>query len=127
MKKIIVDANAFLRFLLNDIPEQKTAFEKLLIQAKKSEIILLVSQITIFEIAFILEKYYEGDKKDRIEKLKSIISTSYLAIDDREIFLSALNIYAEENISIVDSFLISRAKIEKANFFTFDKKLKNLS
>lgn len=126
MKNIIVDANAFLRYLLNDIPEQKTAFEKLLIQAQKSDITLIVSQITIFEIAFILEKYYQVNKKDIIDKLKSIISTGYLEVDNREIFLSALNIYSQENISLVDCFLISRAKGEKAQLFTFDKKLKNL-
>lgn len=126
MKRFLIDANAFLRFLLDDIPEEKKAFEALLQKAKHKEVILLVPQIVIFEIDFILEKYYQFSKEAIINKLKSIISTSYIEVQDREYFKRAIELYGQESISFVDCFLLSKAEIEKADVFTFDRKLKNL-
>ncbi len=126
MKKNIVDANAFLRYLIKDIPEQERKFEKLLQKAKKSEVILLLPQIIIFEIQFILDKYYHVDKNEIIDKLKLLVSSSYLQIVEREVFQSALVIYTSENISFVDSFLLAKTIEEKAELFTFDQKLQKL-
>ena len=127
MKEFLVDANAFLRFLLDDIPLQKKAFEKLLQKAKRKEVILSVPQIVIFEIDFILEKYYHFSKEKIIDKLKSIISTSYIQIQDKEYFKRAIEQYDQENISFADCFLLSKAKLENVELFTFDRKLKKLA
>lgn len=126
MKRFIIDANAFLRFLLDDIPEQKKAFEELLQKAKRKEVVLFVAQIVISEIDFILEKYYQFSKEETINKLKSIISTYYIEVQDRECFKRAIELYGQENISFADCFLLSKAEIEKAEVFTFDRKIKNL-
>lgn len=126
MKKIIVDANVFLRYLFNDIPEQKRVFEKLLQRAKKLEVALFVPQIIIFEIQFILDKYYHIEKKEVVDKLKSLVSSGYIQVENREAFLSALSLYANENVSFVDCFLIVKAKSEKAELFTFDQKAQKI-
>jgi len=126
MKMVIVDANAFLGYLLNDIPEQRVEFEKLLVKAKKSEVVLSVLQITVFEIQFVLDRYYEVGKMELIEKLKSIVSASYLDVEDRGVFLSTLKLYEDENVSFVDCFLVSKARSERSDLFTFDRKLRGL-
>jgi len=123
---VIVDANAFLGYLLNDIPEQRVEFEKLLVKAKKSEVVLSVLQITVFEIQFVLDRYYEVGKMELIEKLKSIVSASYLDVEDRGVFLSTLKLYEDENVSFVDCFLVSKARSERSDLFTFDRKLRGL-
>jgi hypothetical protein len=43
MKEVIVDTNVFLRFLLNDIPEQKRQGEKLFKQAKTRKVAINIS------------------------------------------------------------------------------------
>lgn len=126
MKHVIVDTNGFLRFLLDDIPEQKRIFEKLLQKAKSKQIIILVPEIIIFEIDFILRKYYQFEKKDIIEKLESLLSANFFYIESKVLFQTALTIYKTESISFVDSFLLARAKIEEVELFTFDQKLKKL-
>lgn len=126
MKRYIIDTNALLRFFLNDIPEQKIATEKLLNQAKYKKIIVIIPQIVIFELHFILEKYYYQGKRKIIEILQSLVSTNYLQTESREIFIHALMIYKSANVSFVDCFLSSNSKIEDADLFTFDKKLKKL-
>lgn len=127
MKLFTVDANPFLQFFLNDIPLQVEAFEQLLALAKNKKAIIYVSQITIFEISFTLDKYYHFPKSDVVERLKTIIQAPYLQVQDRSIFDKALLIYSENNISLADSFVLIYALEKKAELFTFDKKLKNLS
>ena len=124
MRTIIIDTNSILRFLLDDIPEQNAEVQKLFRQAKKTNLEIIVSEIVIFEINFILEKYYRFRKEEIIEKLGIIVSSNYLNIESREIFTSALKLYRENNISLVDCFLLVKAEIEEAELFTFDDKMK---
>jgi len=124
MRTIIIDTNSILRFLLDDIPEQNAEVQKLFQQAKKTNLEIIVSEIVIFEIHFILEKYYLFRKEEIIEKLGIIVSSNYLNIESREIFTSALKLYRENNISLVDCFLLVKAEIEEAELFTFDDKMK---
>ena len=127
MKRIVVDTNAFLRFFLNDIPLQVKEVETLLKQAKSLQITAYVPQIVIFELNFILDKYYHFKKVEIIDKLKSIIQSPYLHIQDKTIFSNALKIYEQNSISLSDSFVISYAKDQEADLFTFDRNLKKLA
>ena len=124
MRTIIIDTNSILRFLLDDIPEQNAEVQKLFRQAKKTNLEIIVSEIVIFEIHFILEKYYLFRKEEIIEKLGIIVSSNYLNIESRELFISALKLYRKNNISLVDCFLLVKAEIENAELFTFDDKMK---
>lgn len=124
MKQFIVDTNAILRFFLNDIPTQQKAIEKLFQRAKRSEITLLVPQIVVFELNFILDKYYRFNKEKIINTLKPLVSADYLEVESKEVFIPALTLYDNSTASFVDCFLLCRAKLEKAKLYTFDKKLK---
>ena len=84
---------------------------------------LLIAQITIFELCFVLDKYYHFKKEEIVERLKVLISTDYLYVESREIFLSALILYAISTNSFVDCFLVTTAQEEKAELFSFDRKL----
>lgn len=126
MNSIIIDTNGFLRLLLNDIPDQAEKVEQRIKQAKNKHTKIIVPDIILFEINFILNKYYNIGKKEVIEKLKSLVSTPYFLIESKDIFSKALAIYSMNNISLVDSFLLSKAEIEQAELFTFDQQLQRL-
>lgn len=126
MKCIVLDANPFLRLFLNDIPHQVEEFEKLLERAKKSKATLLVPQIIIFELNFILEKYYNFQKTEVVKRLNSVVQAPYLQIQDQGIFTNALKIYADNNISLADSFALAYSHEKNGELFTFDRKLKNI-
>lgn len=126
MSKVVLDTNAFLRILLNDIPTQADRIGELFEQGKKKQKILIVPQIIIFEITFALNKYYHFSKEETVEKLKSILTASYLRIQNREIHKRAIEIFERENISLTDCFLFFYAKKKNAELFTFDQQLKKL-
>ena len=126
MKAVVVDTNAFLRLLLDDFPKQADLVKGLINQAKKEQIRIIIPQIVIFEIDFILRKYYSFEKQEVINKLKSLLSASYFEVESISVFRNALILYKKNNVSLVDCFLVSKAEAEEADLFTFDKKLKKL-
>lgn len=124
MKSFVIDTNGFLRILLNDIPKQAEQVKRIILKAKKEQVKIIVPQIILFEIDFILRKYYNFEKKEIIDKLKSLLSAPYFVVESRDIFQKALLFYKENNISFVDCFLLSYSERANAQLFTFDQKLK---
>lgn len=127
MESIVIDTNAFLRLLLNDIPKQADQVEQLILQARRGQVKIIVPQIILFEIDFILRKYYGFGKKEIVGKLQSLVLASYFVIESRDIFQKALFLYSENTISFVDCFLVAKSRIEEVNIFTFDKDLNKLT
>ncbi|MBI2326853.1 PIN domain-containing protein [Candidatus Curtissbacteria bacterium] len=126
MTRTVIDANAFLRLLLDDIPSQADQIQKILLEAKKNKKELLVPQIIIFEIVFALEKYYHFPKQKIVDNIKSILAMRYFKIQDREIFKRAIDLFDKKNVSLTDCFLVYFVQHNDANLFSFDKDLKKL-
>lgn len=125
-KRYLIDTNILLRFLLQDITSQYNQAEKFFLDAKNGKIDLIIPQIVIFEANFALKKFYHLKKEEIVEKLKSLVSTDYVQVESRDIFQQVFILYKENNVSLVDCFLIAKANAEKAELFTFDQKLKKL-
>ena len=126
MKQSIVDTNALLRFLLDDVPHQVEKVKQKLNLAKLGKIELVVPQIVIFEIVFNLKKLYEFEKERVIEGVKIILSTPYLKIQDRDFFNLAVQLFQENKLSFVDCFLAAYAQDINGEIFSFDKNLNKL-
>lgn len=123
MDSLILDTNVFLRFLLDDIPDQAKEATKIFNKAKSKKLNILIPQIVIFEILFALEKYYKFPKKEVIEKVESILIAEYLNIQDRAVFPETLELFKASNVDFVDCFLLCKAKQSNSKLFTFDKEL----
>lgn len=94
-------------------------------EAKNGKVKLIIPQIVIFEINFALKKFYNLEKENIIGKIGQIVSTEYVEVESRKLFLMAVGLYRRKNISLVDCFLIAKAEAEEADLFTFDQKLEN--
>lgn len=127
MKKLIIDTNILLRFLLKDIPHQAEEARKVFKQAEKDKVKLIIPQIVIFEIVFQLIKVYKFEKNKVIDAIKVILNTDYFEVQDNEVFQESLKKFKLANISFADCFLASYSEKQKCEVFTFDKKLKKLS
>ena len=127
MKKLVVDTNALLRLLLDDVPAQVEKVKQTLRLARLGTIELVVPQIVLFEIEFHLIKLYRFNKDKVIDSLNVILSTAYLKIHNREIFILGLQLFKESKLSFVDCFLAGYAKDLEGEIFTFDKRLKKLT
>ena len=126
MKSYYLDTNTLLRFLLNDIPEQADKVVDVFQQAKAGKVSLSTAQIVIFEVIFILEKYYHFSKEKIIIGIEGLLASPYLEVQDRTVFQEALEIYKAKFIDFVDCFLICKARENNSTLFTFDKNLSKL-
>ncbi len=126
MKKVIVDTNIFLRYLLQDVPSQTKKAEEFLKKVKSGRISGYVPQIIIFEIAYALEKFYRFPKAKVIGGLESILAFENLEVQDNKLLKSTIKLYQEKNVDITDCFLIVLMAQTEGDIFTFDKKIEKL-
>lgn len=125
--KYYVDTNIFIRYLTKDVIRQAQKVKQRLLQAKEGKIQLLLTSFTAVEILFILQKYYELSKAEAIEKLHSLFSPAFIAIDQKEAFLEALSLYKDSNIDFVDLFNFTVTKKHKTKILSFDKDFDKLT
>ena len=114
--KTLLDANACLHYLLNDIEEQANITANAI--AEGSEVTLEV----LAEIVYVLDGVYNITKplisKTLIEFLGEVSCLrDFVAV-------SALEFYSENNLDFVDCILLAENQINKRIILTFDKKLK---
>lgn len=122
-QSIIPDTNIFLRFILKDVPSQAKVAKKLFQDARLQKVNVFVPQIIIFEIQFILSKYYSFSRNSIAEKIEKIVLAPFYFVQDRQSLLTAVDIYREKNISFVDAFLKALCEDKKFKLLSFDKRL----
>ena len=115
-----LDTNILLRLVLNDIPDQILAIKKLFEQSD----VLHVADIVIFEIVFILDKYYEFSREDICESLQTIIRNNKINCNRRLFEMSLMDYSKNKKLSFVDSTLPYYAQLGGVTpLYTFDKAL----
>lgn len=122
MSKNLLDTNLIIRFLVNDNPQKVSRVEKLLSDENNTNILL---DTIVAEIIWVLSSYYSLKKSEVIEKISALIHLD--TIDCNAVLLNkALSIWEENNISYIDSYLISVAKLGNIPLFSYDNKLKSI-
>ncbi len=122
-KKIFVDTNIFLRYLINDDVSISDKIEDVFKKASSGKILLITSSLVIIEIIFVLDSYYDKPKKDIETAVLKIMNTKGLEIKDSDIILDALNYYLHKNIDFVDAYNAFFMKEHNiADILTLDKK-----
>lgn len=118
---VLLDTNAVLRYILNDIPEQHNQVLEL-ISTTPAAIRLEV----LVEIVYVLEKYYEKNRSEIADVISVLGRTENLLIQYPRIISRVLQIFVEEKLDIVDCILCAFNNIESYPVFTFDNKLNAL-
>lgn len=118
-----LDANAVLRLMVGDVPEQKLLIERLLEDEKRQ---FALADIAIMEIVHALERYYGVKRADVSQSLGAFMNLSQINCN-RVLFDNALMLYVSHPaLSFEDCCLAVYAKLNGATpLYTFDKKLAN--
>ncbi len=111
----LLDANAILRYLLNDIPSQASDTEQEIIKGA-----FTIGEV-IAEVVYVLQGVYQLNRNDICSALTQFLDE--ISIQDKPVLKDALTEYAGSSLDYVDCVLISRKKLLKENIFSFDKKL----
>lgn len=118
----LIDANYFLRWLLEDVPEQKRVVDKFLNEAPTQSTWL--DRLTLAEITYVLR----GHGYNHSQIARAIIEFCRLSAvkPTAEIDAIALELYASTVLDFEDCWLAAYAHNQNAELATFDKKLLKL-
>jgi predicted nucleic-acid-binding protein len=123
VKRVFLDTNIFIRFLVNDIPGQVDKVEKLFDLAEQDEVLLITGPPVFFEIAWTLKSFYDFDRLKIYECLSSILGIYGLTILDYDILEEALELYKSSNADFSDAYIaVSAEKNFADSIATFNKK-----
>jgi predicted nucleic-acid-binding protein len=105
MKEAFVDANVVLRYLTQDPPAMAEASLKLFTAAQEGKISLRVVSITVAEVVWVLESFYNYSKSQIAETLSQFLFSDGLNVESLGLIIDALSLYQKNNLDFADAFL----------------------
>ncbi len=121
MNVYFADTNFYLRFLLRDNLKQVEKTKEYLKRAKKGELRITFISEAILEMNFVLKSVFSIDRIEIADQLLNLVKTSYVDIEDRDIWSLVLSNYKSQNIDLLDIYLFFRAKRDRAEVLSYDK------
>lgn len=117
-----LDTNVLLRWLLNDVPDQAAAAERLL----ASGVRCAVPDVAMIETVYVLERVLQLSRTTIADSVELILEVANLDLD-RSLWRSVVDDYlTHPKLSIADTYLAARARTSAhVPLYTFDKKLAN--
>jgi predicted nucleic acid-binding protein len=118
----LLDTNVLIRFLTNDrSPKYKSLysfFDSLELGHLQVELKLIV----LFQTIFVLKSHYKVPKKDIAAALSNLLQLKGVAIKDKKIVMRTLALWREQNIEIVDCYLIACVEHDEQNIlYSYDR------
>lgn len=125
MRSILVDTNAWLRYLLHDNDSQYKEMVLLMKKMKKGEVELILTNEVMLEICYVLKSFYKVEKDKISKELSSLVMIKGIVAND--IWKAVFPIFSQKNLSLLDILLKCLVNHNGWELFTFDKKLKENS
>lgn len=115
MKRIFLDSNIILRYLLGEADAPKIA--KLL----KSNETLIVPDIVVAEVVWTLSRFYKWPKERIVEFLLVLLKNGNIEFNENMIF-STLSTYLKYNVRYTDAYILVAMRQSKVkDIYSFDK------
>jgi len=100
----LVDANIIIRFLTNDHKRKATSCRKLFESVVKGKVALFITDMTIAEVVWVLEKVYKCHRQEIRLKIEAICNTPNLHFQNKELILESIILYDLRNIDFIDAY-----------------------
>ena len=118
---ILIDANAILRYMLNDNTDMAMSVHDLTLRNK-----ITVRYEVMAEVIYVLEKVYAMPRKEIRDGITVFLSMPCVEVETKDVLLLALDTYAGKKLDFVDCLLYGFRVVCGYRAFTFDKELNKL-
>jgi len=125
MKKIFLDTNIWLRFLVADQKKQYEACKKLISLNEEGKLRIYTSTIVLLEIIYTLTSFYRVKKESVISDIKAILASRNLTLIEKTNFQKAWRFYQKYNIKLADCLIASQLP-ENVILCTYDREFKKI-
>ena len=118
----LLDTNVLIRFLTHnkDTKYKKlyTFFESLELGEMRVELKLIV----LFQVIFVLQSVYRVPKEQIVAGLTDLLKYKGITIKEKKIVQRALELWREENVEIVDCYLVACLEKDAQNIlYSYDR------
>jgi predicted nucleic-acid-binding protein len=104
--RAFVDTNVLIRHLTGDPPAQARRATAFLWQGGA----LLLPDLIVGEVVFVLESFYEVERKRIAELVRAVIGLSAIVVADAPLLLRALEIYEIDRLDFAEAYLVASAE-----------------
>ena len=116
---VLLDANAVLRYILNDHIDMASEVSELISNGKA-----FVPIFVLAEVVYVLTGVYQVNKSSLKESLLTFLLE--VNVDDRDVLELGIQCFAEKNLDFVDCILYAYKFYKKYDVFSFDRKRNKL-
>lgn len=125
---IFIDSNIFLRYFEREDEQTYRKSEKLFSKIVNGSITGISTSLVIAEVVWVLQKFYNWDKKEIYTNIELILKTPNIKFKERSVLSRAINLYKDENIDFIDAYNYSyMKKNEITEIYSFDKDFNRFS
>lgn len=79
-------------------------------RAADGEIVLRLSGIVIAEVIWVLGSFYERDRAQIADAMRSLVRTEGILVDDADLILEALRAMEDANVAYIDAWIAASAR-----------------
>jgi predicted nucleic acid-binding protein len=101
-----VDTNGLIRHLTGEPPAQARRATRYLEQADE----ILLSDLTLAEVAYVLESFYEVARAEVASTLRAILGFPAIRVLDVELLQRAVEVYEAHRLDFADAYLVANAE-----------------
>ena len=123
----LIDTNIILRFLLKDNTTLFNRANQIFKDAENGTYKLVIDSVVLAECIWVMASVYNISKVDITDKLRQIISQSWIVSPTKKAIIQSLDLYSHTNLSYIDCWLIIQTQIQAIQLKTFDLKLQKIS
>jgi predicted nucleic acid-binding protein len=109
MNEFLLDANALVRFLVQDDAKQGAAASALFERAERREVVLHLDGLVVAETVYVLMRLYGRSRTEVVKVLESIVQNVGVETLELEVVTDALHRFARFNVDFADAWLAARS------------------
>ena len=103
-----VDTNILIRHLTGDPPAQAVRATRFLANTDE----LLLADLVVAEVVYVLESYYEVERRRVADMVRAIIAFAAIRVVDEDLLLRAVEVYELDRLDFTEAYLV--ASVERS-------------
>ncbi len=123
MKRLILDTNVLVRFLVQDDPKQSAAAAKLIGEAQAGNVELFLDRMVVAELVYVLTGHYKRARVDVANTILAIVQSPFVRADDESQLIDALLRFRDHGVDFVDAWLAAKGRALSFPIASFDRDL----
>ena len=119
MKRLVLDTNVLVRFLVQDDAKQAAAATKLMKDAQSGVYELLLDRMVVAELVYVLMSHYRRARVDVANTALAIVRSPYVRVEQEPELVDSLLRFRDRGVDLVDAWLAAtgaRSGLEVASF-----------